>query len=174
MATAGTPSRYSRKSIENLHKIFTAVDTDKNGTVSNHEFENYTATGTELGAFNREMFATMDVNRSGEIDFKDMLRVCYPSVTSKDLDVMLSFVASKGSKEPILRRKSSAEAYKACFVIYDEDGDGLIEPHQFFEACERVGFPEDQARTEMRNLGLEDHQPINLETFTKVMKRWLD
>lgn len=189
---ASKSSKYAKKDIVLLKKIFDDYDVDEKGTIDPDEFhkalerqkpklsvtkshnleERRAATSIGIFDVNSSVFSSIDQNNDNNISFKELLTVIYKFASEEEISLMLEWVAPEPEPEPEPEPGLSADQIKEIteiFKIYDKDKSGEINTKELYEALKSTGLEKDDILQIFNDYDVDKSGNIDLTEFIQMM-----
>lgn len=185
-------SKYAKKDIVLLKKIFDDYDVDEKGTIDPEEFhkalerqkpklsvtkshnleERKAASSIGIFDVNSSVFSSIDQNNDNNISFKELLTVIYKFASEEEINLMLEWVAPEPEPEPEPEPGLSADQIKEIteiFKIYDKDKSGEINKKELSEALRSTGLEKDDIMQIFNEYDKDGNDNIDLNEFIQMM-----
>uniref|UniRef100_A0A061S7W3 EF-hand domain-containing protein n=2 Tax=Tetraselmis sp. GSL018 TaxID=582737 RepID=A0A061S7W3_9CHLO len=169
MATKRTGSRYKKKEILELKKVFDSHDADGSGSVSVSELKQHLTTSA-LGS--GDFVKTLDKDGDGHITFKEYLMAYYRGATAKEIKQMLEWTQPKEVQEEEEEDLSAEqiEELKAMFNLYDKNKNGTLDKCELVEAMKSAGYDSDEAEDMIEEYDEDGNCEFSLEEFINMLQ----
>jgi len=197
-ANAGKPkaggSKYSKKDVLELKKVFDEYDTDKDGHMKLSEFtdelkkkkqraapkpgekstlqERNASLGTSIVDLSEGVFHEMDKDGDGEVTFEELCKLFFKHASAAELQTMLSWIEvepePEPEPEPTLSDESIAQIHK-IFKLYDKDKSGTLTKSELVVALKSTGMEKDEIAILFKDYDLDSSGTIDKEEFLKLM-----
>lgn len=171
-AAAKAGSKYSKKEVLELLQIFSEHDKDGGGEVGIQEL---TASmgGGNLASQAESMFKKLDKDGDGNVTFREYLKLYYPLASSAEFEQMMSWAYPKVER-PVTPEKTLSseqlEEIKQIFVMYDVDGNGVLDRPELVEAMVGVGYDEDEIEDLFEEYDKDGTNAVDFEEFCDMLK----
>jgi len=188
-------SKYSKKDVERLKKVFDDYDKDGSGKVSLEEFasqarkkkddaaprpgekstlqQRKAQEGVSIVDLSESVFHEMDADGSGEVTFEELVKLMYKYATPDEISTMLEWVAKEPEPEPEPKPGLSAESKKqilGIFKIYDKDKSGTLTIKELKGALEKTGIDPDEIKGYFSEYDTDGNNEIDKDEFIKLME----
>ena len=165
---------YSKKDILALKTVFDSYDTSGDGGISMSEMQAFLKQFNQGHMTNmaKDMFSAMDAKDS-VVDFRQILKVYYPNITSEHLDICCAWVAPKENKVVEVVRKLSdddLEEIKHIFILYDKNTDGSLSIPELKDALLATGYDEEEMEALFEANDKDKNGKISLDEFVEMMR----
>jgi len=187
-------SKYSKKDVFELKKVFDEYDKDKSGKVSLDEFtkklherkenakvrpgekstleQRNAQGGVSLSDLSEGAFREMDRDGNGEVEFEELLRLMFRFATDNEITTMMEWVAPEPEPEPEPKAELSKDArdqINAIFKLYDKDKNGSLTFNELKKALEKTGVDQDEIKGYFKDFDMDGNNEINKEEFMALM-----
>jgi len=188
-------SKYSKKDVTELNKIFKEYDKDNSGKISLEEFsaalkkkkddsaprpgekstlaQRKATEGISILDLSEQVFHEMDSDGDGDVTFAELLKLMFRHARPDEINTMLSWVAPEPEPEPEPKPELSAEAQKAIkdiFKLYDKDKSGKLSLNELKKALAKTGIDPDEIKTYFTDYDGNGDGEIDKEEFFKLME----
>jgi len=197
-ANAGKPkagsSKYSKKDVLELKKVFDEYDTDKDGHMKLSEFtdelkkkkqraapkpgekstlqERNASLGISLVDLSEGVFHEMDKDGDGEVTFEELCKLFFRHASSSELQTMLSWIEvepePEPEPEPTLSQEAIGQIHK-IFKLYDKDKSGTLEKSELIQALKNTGMEKEEIAILFKDYDLDSSGNISKDEFLKLM-----
>jgi len=187
-------SKYSKKDVLELKKVFDEYDNDGSGSITLSEFtktlrdkkkssapkpgqkstlaDRQAAAGISLADLGEGVFHEMDADGNGDVSFRELLKLMFKFARPDEIETMLEWVAPEAEPEPEPKAGLTDEQQKeikSIFKIYDKDKSGTITVAELVTALEKTGLEKDEIKDMFKNYDTDENATIDLTEFTKMM-----
>ena len=191
----GGSSKYSKKDVIELKKVFDEYDKDGSGAITLSEFtktlkekkdkknpkagekstlaDRQAAQGISLADLGEGVFHEMDADGNGDVSFKELLKLMFKFARPDEIETMLEWVAPEKEPEPEPKAELSADQIKeikSIFKIYDKDKSGTLTVGELVTALEKTGLEKEEIKEMFKEYDTDKDATINLAEFTELMK----
>lgn len=188
-------SKYSKKDVFELKKVFDEYDRDRSGKVSLDEFTKKLADrknkamvrpgekssleqrkaqeGVSISDLSEGAFREMDKDGDGEVEFEELLRLMFRFATDKEIKTMLEWVAPAPEPEPEPKAELSKEArdqINSIFKLYDKDKSGALTMNELKKALEKTGIDPDEIKGYFKDYDKDGNNEIDKTEFLALME----
>mmetsp|Transcript_4035 Transcript_4035/g.14107 ORF Transcript_4035/g.14107 Transcript_4035/m.14107 type:complete len:179 (+) Transcript_4035:128-664(+) len=168
----GKGSKYSKKEVMELKRVFEGHDRDGSGEVSLGEIIE-SMRGSNLSGEAEDMFRALDKDRNGKVDFAEYLKLYYPLASEAERKQMVFWAFPKVERPPTPEKTLSdeqKEEIKAIFVLYDANGDGVLSRPELVEALTATGYDEDEIEDMFDEFDEDGSNTISYEEFCGMLE----
>jgi len=194
-AHAKGASKYSKKDVLELKKVFDEYDKDGSGRISLAEFtaslklkremaapkpgekssldQRNAAKGISLVDLSEGVFHEMDEDGDGEVGFAELLKLFYRYARPDEIEAMMSYVAPEPEPEPEPKPELSKEAIqqiRQIFKLYDKDKSGSLTFAELKKALEKTGIDPEEIKEYFDTYDGDGNGTIDKEEFEKLME----
>ena len=187
-------SKYSKKDVLELKKVFDEYDNDGSGSITLSEFtktlrdkkkssapkpgqkstlaDRQAAAGISLADLGEGVFHEMDADGNGDVSFRELLKLMFKFARPDEIETMLEWVAPEAEPEPEPKAGLTDEQQKeikSIFKIYDKDKSGTLTVAELVTALEKTGLEKDEIKDMFKNYDTDENATIDLTEFTKMM-----
>merc|ERR1711972_550089 len=140
------------------------------------------AEGVFLVSMSSQLFSAMDLDGSGTVSFRELLRICYPTAAKFEHDEMLSWLPQRGrqprqaaplasfSTEEGPRLSASAAAeIAALFQLYDTERDGALTKSTLHSAIRSCGLSRSEEEQLFETFDSNGDGLLDLVEFTAML-----
>mmetsp|Transcript_28240 Transcript_28240/g.39030 ORF Transcript_28240/g.39030 Transcript_28240/m.39030 type:complete len:181 (+) Transcript_28240:184-726(+) len=169
----GGGSKYTKKEVMDLKSVFDSHDADGGGEVAITELMDHMKLSGGLAEQAVNMFRQLDKDGSGSISFEEYLRAYYNSATKKELAQMCEWANPKVER-PLTPEKTLSsdqmEEIKNIFMLYDVNGDGVLDRPELVEAMTASGYDEDEIEDLFDEYDDDGTNTVDYEEFCKMLQ----
>lgn len=188
-------SKYSKKDVMELKKVFDEYDKDRSGKVSLDEFtkklherkqkamvrpgeassleQRKAQEGISISDLSEGAFREMDKDGDGEVEFVELLRLMFRYATDKEVATMMDWVTPEPEPEPEPKAELSKEArnqISSIFKLYDKDKSGTLTISELRKALEKTGIDPDEIKAYFKEYDQDGNQEIDKTEFMALME----
>jgi len=188
-------SKYSKKDVFELKKVFDQYDKDGSGKVTLDEFgqaikshqqknaprpgekstleQRQAQKGLSILDLSESVFHEMDTDGDGDVTFAELLKLMFKFARPDELETMMSWVAPEPEPEPEPKPELSKEAVqqiKSIFKLYDKDKSGRLTVKELKTALEKTGLDVDEIKQYIKDYDADGNNEIDIGEFTKLME----
>eukprot|EP00192_Tetraselmis_astigmatica_P015242 CAMPEP_0117684186 /NCGR_PEP_ID=MMETSP0804-20121206/20923_1 /TAXON_ID=1074897 /ORGANISM="Tetraselmis astigmatica, Strain CCMP880" /LENGTH=176 /DNA_ID=CAMNT_0005495077 /DNA_START=65 /DNA_END=595 /DNA_ORIENTATION=- len=163
-------SKYKKKEIVELKKVFDGHDADGSGEVSVSELKQHLAKQSIGGR--GDFVKALDKDGDGQITFKEYLMAYYRDATPKDIAVMLEW-AKPDEEEVVTEAKltpEQIEELKAMFNLYDKNKNGILDKCELVDAMTSAGYDSDEVEDMIEEYDTDGNAEFSVDEFIEMLK----
>mmetsp|Transcript_35673 Transcript_35673/g.43006 ORF Transcript_35673/g.43006 Transcript_35673/m.43006 type:complete len:180 (-) Transcript_35673:387-926(-) len=168
----GGGSKYSKREVLELKAVFEGHDKDGSGEVTISEIVE-SMKGTNLADQGENMFKALDKDKNGKIDFKEYLKSYYPLASAAEAKQMYDWAYPVVERPKTPEKKMSPEMIeeiKSIFVLYDQNGDGVLSRPELVEALTQTGYDEDEVEDMFEAYDADGSNSVSFEEFCQMLE----
>jgi len=189
-------SKYSKKDVLDLKKVFDDYDADRSGKVSLDEWtrglenkkkknaipagqrstleQRKAQEGTSILDISESVFHEVDKDGDGDITFRELLKLMFSFATPEEIATMLSWVAPDPEPEPPPKptlSPANLNQIKKLFKQYDKNKDGSVNMSELKTGLKKLGvdIAEDLDRW-MKDFDADGNQQLDETEFIAFME----
>jgi len=167
----GGGSKYKKEVID-LKIVFESHDKDGSGEVTISEVVE-SMKGTNLNGQGENMFKALDKDKNGKIDFKEYLKSYYPLASGAEMQQMYDWAYPLVERPKTPEKKLSdeqIEEIKGIFILYDQNGDGVLSRSEIVEALTATGYDEDEVEDMFEAYDTDNSNSVSFEEFCQMLE----
>jgi len=193
--TTKPSSKYSKKEVYELKKVFDEYDKDRSGSIDADEFkkeleakkkanaprpgqkstlaQRQSQEGVSLVDLSGSVFDQMDKDGDGSVTFEELIKLMFKNARKDEIQLMLSWVEPEPEPEPEPKPEMSAEAIKSIksiFKLYDKDKSGSLTIKELKIALTNSGVDPEEVAAMVKEFDVDKSGEIEIKEFLKLME----
>lgn len=158
------------RAARHMYSVFQQVDRNHGGTISLSEFKQYLARHMpDIAHMAPGIFSTLDKAGSGQVSFRQLLEMFYPSASKADLD-KLTRMATNATDGSIGSGKDGSiedrlSELLSILSVYDDKKSGHLDEEELTHALQLGGYTEEEAVRIFGEIDREDRGWVTAKQF---------